>query len=239
MAVYVRDFHISAGHLLTASIISAPAALVIAKIMLPEVDEPKTRGTVQIDAPSDAANVIHAASMGAADGAMLALNVGAMLIAFLALLALADLGLRSLGHACAHSCDAWFAYELSSDWSLQTIMGYVCYPLAWLLGTEPADCLRVGQLLGMRTVGNEFLAYHQMHEWLPADGPREISERSEVLAIYALCGFANLGSIGVQIGGIGSLVPSRRADLAKLGLRAMIGGTLACHMTACVAGVLW
>src|SRR5262249_58278784 len=112
---YVRDFHSSAGPLLTASIISAPAALVISKIMLPEVDEPKTRGTVQIDAPSDAANVIHAASMGAADGAMLALNVGAMLIAFLALLALIDLGLQSLGHLFAYCAGTRFAWEVSGD----------------------------------------------------------------------------------------------------------------------------
>lgn len=238
MALYVTQFHVDAGHLLTASVISAPASLLIAKIMQPEVDQPETLGTLRIDAPSDAVNVIHAAAEGASDGAKLAINVAAMLIAFLALIALVDLVLGAAGTGAANVWQQLTGEKVTLHWSLQGIMGYVFYPLAWLLGVEGADCFRVGQLLGIKIVGNELLAYRQMHEWLQADGPRMLSERSEMLATYALCGFANLGSIGVQIGGIGALAPGRKAELAQLGFRAMLGGALASHMTACVAGVL-
>jgi len=237
MAVYVTQYKVSAGHLLTASVISAPASLLIAKIMQPEVDQPQTLDTLKIDAPSEAANVIHAAAEGAADGVKLAINVGAMLIAFLALIALADLLLGTLGSGAAALWTWAIGDPVTLDWSLTALMGYVFYPFAWLLGVEAKDCLPVGQLLGIKIVGNEFLAYGRMHEWATQDGP-QLSERSRMLATYALCGFANLGSIGIQIGGIGSLAPSRRAELAQLGLRAMIGGALASNMTACVAGVL-
>ncbi len=237
MAIYVTQFGVNAGHLLTASVISAPAGLLIAKVMQPEVDEPQTGGTLRIDAPSEAVNVIHAATLGAADGLKLALNVAAMIIAFLALIALADLVLAQLGYGVA-----WIAHlfgrSIEVHWSLTSLLGYLFYPVAWLLGVESGDCARMGELLALRTVGNEFLAYEQMHRWLPAEGERLLSPRSEMIATYALCGFANLGSIGVQIGGIGALAPGRRAELAQLGLRAMIGGLLASHMTACVAGVL-
>ncbi len=237
-AIYVTQFGVDAGHLLTASVISAPASLLIAKVMQPEVDQPQTLGTLRIDAPSEATNVIHAAAEGATDGARLAINVAAMIIAFLALIALADLLLAQLGYGVAWISAHWFSREIEVNWSLTSLVGYLLYPLAWLLGVESGDCPRVGELLATKMIGNEFLAYAQMHEWLPKEGERLLSERSEMLATYALCGFANLGSIGVQIGGIGALAPGRRAELAQLGLRAMIGGALASHMTACVAGVL-
>ena len=238
MAVYVTQFGVNAGHLLTASVISAPASLLIAKVMQPELDQPQTLGTMLIDAPSEATNVIHAATEGAADGVKLAINVAAMIIAFLALIALADLLLEQLGYGVAWVSANWFGKPLEVHWSLTRLVGYLFYPLAWLLGVESGDCPRVGELLAIKIVGNEFLAYDQMHKWLPTGGERLLSPRSEMLATYALCGFANFGSIGVQIGGIGALAPGRRAELAQLGLRAMIGGALASHMTACVAGVL-
>jgi CNT family concentrative nucleoside transporter len=238
MAVYVTQFGVNAGHLLTASVISAPAGLLIAKVMQPEVDQPQTLGTMLIDTPSEATNAIHAAAEGAADGVKLAINVAAMIIAFLALIALADLLLEQLGHGVAWVSANWFSKPVEVHWSLTALVGYLFYPLAWLMGVESGDCPRVGELLAIRTVGNEFLAYEQMHQWLPAEGERLLSPRSEMIVTYALCGFANLGSIGVQIGGIGALAPGRRAELAQLGMRAMIGGILASHMTACVAGVL-
>jgi CNT family concentrative nucleoside transporter len=238
MAIYVTQFGVNAGDLLTASVISAPASLLIAKVMQPEVDLPETLGTLKIDAPSEAVNVIHAAAEGAADGAKLAVNVAAMLIAFLALIALADLLLGGLGHGVAWSWNKTFSQSITLNWSLTALVGYLFYPLAWMLGVESGDCLEVGRLLGIKIVGNEFLAYAELHKLQTVGASPLISPRSEMLATYALCGFANLGSIGIQIAGIGSLVPSRRAELAQLGLRAMIGGALASHMTACVAGVL-
>lgn len=224
MAAYVK-FGISAGHLLTASVISAPAALVMAKIMEPETEEPRTRGTVQLDAPSEAVNLIDAAAIGAADGLKLALNVGAMLIAFLALVSLLN------------ALIGWIGHQLGLAWSLEAALSYLFAPLAWLMGIEANDCLRAGQVLGVRTVANEFVAYKDLGDWMRAttDGP---SERTRTILTYALCGFASFGSIGIQIGGLGALAPERRGDLADLGLRAMIGGMLACFMTACIAGIL-
>ncbi len=237
---------IDPGHLLTASVISAPAALLIAKVMQPEVGQPLTMGSVRLEAKSEAVNVIHAAALGASDGLKLALNVGAMLIAFLGLLYLVDLTL------------AWLGREIfGQSWSLAAALGYAFAPLAWLMGVESGDRLQVGQLLGIKIVGNEFLAYDQLARWQLQPSPalgiltgavpvellsgletRVLSERSEILATYALCGFANFGSIGIQIGGIGPLAPERRGDLARLGLRAMLGGTLAACMTACVVGAM-
>jgi CNT family concentrative nucleoside transporter len=231
LAAYI-GMNIDAGHLVTASVISAPAALLIAKIMEPEVDHPKTLGKVEIDAPSDAVNVIHAAAIGAADGAKLAINVVAMLIAFLALLAMVDYAIAASGD-WLHDRASWN----TSWWSLSALLGYACAPLAWLMGVESSDCLKVGELLGLRIVGNEFIAYQRMSEWMQ-DSAVHLSPRSQIITTYALCGFANFGSIGIQIGGIGGLAPGRQADLARLGMRAMIGGLLACFMTACVAGML-
>ncbi|MBI1903418.1 MAG: NupC/NupG family nucleoside CNT transporter [Planctomycetia bacterium] len=223
LAAYV-DMGVSARHLLAASFISAPACVLMAKIMQPEVDKPKTLGTVAVDAPIEAVNVIHAAAIGAADGAKLAINVVAMLIAFLALIELGELIVHQAGLLAGRP------FGLQWDWSLKAAFGYVFSPLAWLMGVEPGECLQVGRLLGLKTIANEFIAYEELTKM-------KLSPRSTILATYALCGFANIGSIGIQIGGIGPLAPERRADLARLGLRAMLAGMLANCMTACVVGV--
>jgi CNT family concentrative nucleoside transporter len=227
MAAYV-GMGIDAGHLMTASIISAPAGLLIAKVLQPEVDQPDTLGRAVVELPQTHSNVIEAAAEGASEGLKLALNVAAMLIAFLGLIALLDWCLASIG-----------LFYFGQRWSLSLLLGSLFSPLAWLMGVPRQDCVAVGELLGIRMVANEFIAYEKLADWIkhPRAGT-ELTERSRVLLTYALCGFANFGSIGIQIGGIGALAPERRSDLARLGLRAMLGGTLACFMTACVAGIL-
>lgn len=215
-----------AGHLLCASIMSAPAALVVAKIMVPEPDPTasKTYGTAHIELRSSDANVIDAAARGASEGLQLALNVGAMLIAFVALVAMANGiigGVASL-------------FGAAEPVTLELLLGYALRPLAWVMGVPWEDARQVGSLLGVKTVLNEFVAYDML-----AKGAGGLSHgRSLVIVSYALCGFANFGSIGIQLGGIGPLAPHRRGDLARLGLRAMIGGNLAAFMTACVIGML-
>jgi CNT family concentrative nucleoside transporter len=223
MAAYV-GMGIEPVHLLTASLMSAPAALLIAKIMQPEVDVPETLGKVESTPPMDATNVIDAAARGASDGLHLALNVGAMLIAFLGLIYMLDSMLGGVS--------GWMGYRIT----FTEVMGYVSWPFALLMGIESKDCLIAGKILGTRIVGNEFIAYIQMN---PANNPdfANVSERTKTILTYALCGFANVGSIGIQIGGLGPLAPDRRGALVKLGLRAMIGGLLACYMTACLAAV--
>ncbi|NOX57156.1 MAG: NupC/NupG family nucleoside CNT transporter [Planctomycetes bacterium] len=231
MAAYVA-MGIDAGHLMTASVISAPAALLIAKVMQPETEQPKTLGRVAITVERTSVNVIDAAAVGALDGMKLAINVAAMLIAFLALLAMFDWMIAWVGHQVGTACG------LQLHWSLSKILGYLFWPLAWLMGIEPKDCLPAGQLMGLKMAANEFVAYQRLTEWLqPASGVR-LSPRTVTILTYALCGFANFGSIGIQLGGIGGIAPERRGDLARLGLRAMLGGTLAACMTACIAGVL-
>ena len=217
---------IDAGHLLVASIISAPAALLIAKLLQPEVEESKTLGDVRVEVPKQSVNIIDAVARGTITGVKLAINVGAMLIVFIALIAVIN-GL--LG---------WFGGHFGWELSLEGIFGYVFWPFAWLMGVETGDCSKVGQLLGIKMVTNEAVAYIKMGEWLKAGGELAISERSKNIATYALCGFANFASIGIQLGGIGPLAPERQGDLARLGLRAMLGGTLAAFMTACIAGIL-
>ena len=213
-----------AGHLLCASIMSAPAALVIAKIIIPEVDPTKseTYGSLKLDLKSEDANVIDAAARGAGEGLKLALNVGAMLLAFIALIAMFN-GLVGWG----------FSLIGFEGVSLQQILGVLLAPLAWVMGVPWVDCQAVGSLLGMKTVLNEFFAYLQL-----GGMAAELQHLSLVISIYALCGFANFSSIAVQIGGIAPMAPERRSDLAKIGLRAMIGGTLAAFMTACVIGIM-
>jgi CNT family concentrative nucleoside transporter len=229
---------ISPGHLITASVISAPAALLIAKVMQPEVGTPQTRGNVSLDLPRRGVNVIEAAAIGASEGMKLAINVAAMLIAFLALIAMCDAILGWLGDALFGFRDAYGNPTLT----LARILGYAFWPLAFLMGIEFDDCLPAGELLGIKMVANEFIAYQRMGEWIAhaeqSPATRLLSERSTAILTYALCGFSNFGAIGIQIGGIGGLAPERRSDLAKLGLRAMLGGTLACCMTACVASTL-
>lgn len=225
MAAYVR-MGIPPEHLMTASVISAPASLLIAKIIVPETETPDTAGVTVSDHARVGENVIEAATIGTVDGLKLALNVGAMLIAFTALITLLD--------ALFQMIFGSFGITIT----LGQLLGYVFAPFAWVMGIPAEDCLRAGELLGIRTVTNEFVAYNQMSEWMKPGSTVNLSQRTVMLLSYALCGFANFASIGIQIGGIGGLVPEKQPVLAKLGLRAMIGGMLACFMTACVAGIL-
>ncbi len=223
---------IDAGHLVAASVISAPAALLISKLMIPETAQSVTLGHVELTVEEKHANVIDAATKGALDGMKLTLNVVAMLIAFLGLVALVDAALGLVGEWTG----ALFGYNW--HWSLAALFGYVFAPFAYLLGIPWVDCFYAGELLGKKMVLNEFIAYAQMMEWSQPDSGVVLSERSTLILTYALCGFANFGSVGIQIGGIGGIAPERRAELAILGIRAMIGGTLAMMMTACIAGIL-
>jgi len=301
-----------AKHLLAASIMAAPATLVLAKILIPETQEPLTRGTVRIEVERHSANVIDAAASGAGEGLKLALNVGAMLLAFIALIAVLNAPLQYLGSVtwsgwmiagygiagvvllaaaarlygrgksgpaagtivdtsgepigatrpagvtggvitcallgvlalmltgAAYAADgstinAWLSAgkQVPVSLSLQTILGYVLAPLAWLIGTPWQDAVLVGSFIGEKVVLNEFVAYVDLSKNMHL-----LQEHSRVIAAYALCGFANFSSIAIQIGGIGSLAPGRRADLARFGLRAVLGGSLATFMTATIAGVL-
>ncbi|HOW96178.1 MAG TPA: nucleoside transporter C-terminal domain-containing protein [Kiritimatiellia bacterium] len=215
-----------AGHLLAASVMSAPAALVMAKIMIPETGHPKTRGTVAIAYKDPSVNVIEAAANGATMGMHLAFNVGAMLVAFMSLLAMANWILQ---HAIA-----WFGPE---GVTLQRLFGWAFAPLAWVMGAPWKDCQVLGQLMGEKTVLNEFVAYTSLMQHAAAH-PGGLAYRSYVIATYALCGFSNFLSIGIQIGGIGAIAPSRKRDLARLGIYALIGGSLASFMTATIAGIL-
>jgi CNT family concentrative nucleoside transporter len=229
-----------AKHLLTASIMAAPATLMLAKILVPETQEPLTRGTVRLDVEKTTANVIDAAATGAGDGLRLALNVGAMLLAFIALIALINgpiqwLGTRAWGGDATSSINAWLSAHAGHpvDLSLQTIFGWILAPIAWLIGVPWQDATLVGSFIGEKVVINEFVAYVDMSKNLG-----QLSKESQLIATYALCGFANFSSIAIQIGGIGGLAPNRRADLARFGLRAVLGGSLATFMTATIAGVL-
>jgi CNT family concentrative nucleoside transporter len=214
MAAYVL-FGIEAQHLLTAVIMTAPGTLMLAKIFVPETQVPETRGTVKLDMERTDVNVIDAAGRGTSEGLALALNVGAMLISFLALVALVN-ALLGLVHL-----------------SLQQIFGWVFAPVAWSMGVPWRDAPTIGNLLGTRMALNEFIAYSQLGPMKAALDPRSFT-----IATFALCGFANFSSIGIQIGGIGALAPTRRHDLARLGLRAMLAGTLANFITATLAGFL-
>ena len=220
LAAYV-GMGIDAGHLLAASVMSAPAALVCAKILIPEVEESSTKGEVSLDLPKTTANLIDAAATGAGDGLKLALNVGGMLLAFIALIALFN---GALGWA-----GALVGYP---ELSLELITGYLFAPFAFLMGVPSEDILNVGTLLGKKLIINEFVAYLDLQQMIP-----QLKERSVVISTYALCGFANFSSIAIQVGGIGTIAPERRQDLAKLGMYSLLGGTLACFMTACIAGL--
>jgi len=231
---------IDISHLITASIISAPAALVIAKIMVPEAEPDRVSAEMNLSAPSQHVNLIGAAVEGASDGLRLALNVGAMLIAFLALLALIDVLLAGASSVAGQALH-WLGVMNSQQMpviTLGTILGYACSPLAWLLGIPAAECLEAGRLIGLKTVANEFIAFDQLGRATIGDGKGALSQRTVDVLTYALAGFSNLGAIGIQVGGIGGLEPSRKSELAALGLRAMFGGLLACCMTGAVAGLL-
>jgi len=214
LAAYVT-FGIDAGHMIAQSVMSAPASLVAAKMFYPETQVSVTAGDTKIAFEKDSVNALDAICIGAADGMKLVINVVAMLLAFVSIIAMINGGLGLL----------------VPDLTLQKIFGTVLAPVAWLMGIPWQDCRTVGGLLGTRMILNEFIAYLEL---MKAD----VSARAYVVATYALCGFANLGSIAVQIGGISAIAPSRRADLARLGMRAMLAGTLATFLTAAIAGAL-
>ncbi|HEY3055240.1 MAG TPA: nucleoside transporter C-terminal domain-containing protein [Thermoanaerobaculia bacterium] len=224
MAAYVLVAKVDVIHLLTAVIMTAPGAIMMAKIIVPEVDRPKTGGDVEVVVLKQDVNIIDAAGRGAIEGLHLSLNVAAMLIAFIALVALVN-GM----FGAVHNNVPWFPA------SLDIVLGWIFRPIAWAMGVTWKDSLTVGNLLGTRMVLNEFVAFAKLGE--PGVGS-SLDPRSFVIVTYALCGFANFSSIAIQIGGISSLAPSRRGDLARLGLRAMIAGTLANFLTATIAGVL-
>jgi concentrative nucleoside transporter, CNT family len=224
MAAYVKIAMVDIKHLLTAVIMTAPATIMLAKIIMPEVDEPETMGNVKVEVEKPGVNIIDAAARGAGDGLQLALNIGGMLIAFLALIALAN---GMLG---------WIHTLPGMGWlppSMERIFGAIFAPLAWLMGVSWKDCATIGDLLGTRLVLNEFVAFLKL-------GPlkAQLDPRSFTIATYALCGFANLSSIAIQIGGIGALAPTRKSDLARLGLKAVAAGSMANFMSACIAGML-
>ncbi|MCA9002128.1 MAG: NupC/NupG family nucleoside CNT transporter [Planctomycetes bacterium] len=231
LAVYIGLLGPEYGpHLLTASVMSAPAAFLIAKIMLPETEESETGSEVELKFERNASNLIEAAAMGTSDGLKLWLNVIAMLIAFMGLVALVDWPLTAMGD--------YFGME--GGLSINRIFSWVFAPVAWLMGVEGwHDCGLMGSLLGTKIAVNEFLAFDALHNMLPgSEGVAFESARSAKMAAYALCGFANFASIGIQIGGITPLAPERRTEISKLVLRAMIGGAFASWMTATVAGML-
>ena len=222
-----------AKHLLAASIMAAPATLVVAKLLVPETGTPLTRGTVKMEVEKTSSNIIDAAAAGAGDGLRLALNIGAMLLAFIALIALLNAPLTWIGDVTG------LAAAIGKPTNLATIFGYVLAPIAWVIGTPWADATTVGSLIGQKVVINEFVAYMDLSEIIKGNVPGvTLSEEGRLIATYALCGFANFSSIAIQIGGIGGIAPERRADLARLGLRAVLCGSIATMMTATIAGVL-
>jgi len=222
MAAYIAVGGADAKHLLTAVIMTAPGTLLIAKMLVPETEKPLTAGRVQMPQVEKESNILGAIARGTLDGLHLALNVGAMLITFLALLALVN---AMMGWVHIHI--SWFPY------SLEEVFGWVFAPVAWLIGIHWHDAAAIGNLLGTRMVLNEFVAFAKLGTIKSTLDPRSFT-----IATFALCGFANFSSIGIQIGGIGALAPNRRGDLARLGLRAMLAGTMANLMSASIAGML-
>jgi len=222
MAAYVLFAHVEIQHLLTAVIMTAPATIMLAKIMQPEVDTPATAGKVEVKLENTSVNVIDAAAQGAGDGLQLCLNIDAMLIAFLSLIAMMD-GIFGWAHGLA----AWIPS------SMEQLFGMIFAPVAWLLGVSWNDCATIGRLLGERLVTNEFIAFIDLGKV-----KNQLDPHSFMIATFALCGFANFSSIAIQVGGIGALAPSRKSDLARLGMRAVAAGTMANFMSACIAGML-
>ena len=223
-----------AEHLITASVMSAPAALLAAKLLLPETETPQTSGMVEVATPTDNRNTIDAAATGAKEGLYLAFNVSAMLLAFIGLVALVNALLGTAGGWIGF--DSWGAVLMpegeEAKLSLQIIFGWICAPFAWMMGIPWSEALTAGALLGEKVVLNEFVAYLSL-----AQTGEALSPRSLIIMSYALCGFANFSSIGILIGGLGSLAPERQHDVASLGMRALFGGTIAAMITAAVAGL--
>jgi CNT family concentrative nucleoside transporter len=213
---------IAAGHLLTASVLSAPASLLIAKVMFPERETPQDYRATSLF-KLDTVNGIDALCRGASEGTALAINVLGMLIAFVAFVACINFLFSAV--------QGWVG--ISSPITMQNLLGYLNAPFAWLMGVPSKDCNLIGQILGERIVLNEFIGYIDL-----LSKKDQLSERSMILATYALCGFANFASIAIQIGGIGAIAPERRGDLARLGVKSMIGGLLASYITASIAGIL-
>jgi CNT family concentrative nucleoside transporter len=211
--------------LICASVMSAPAAFVFAKLFVPETEVAETREGAEVSRERIGTSVLDALANGVTQGIRLAVNIGAMILVFVALIAMLD------------AVVVFVAREVSpgSNLTFRALYAWVFAPLAWLIGVPPADCLRVGELLGTKTIFNEFLAYRDLGAMVEAGA---ISTRSAVLSTYALCGFANFGSIGVQLGGLSALAPERRPDFARLALKAMVAGALACQLTACIVGVI-
>lgn len=224
-----------ATQLLGASVMAAPAAMLISKIMIPETSEPETKGKVKVAIEKNASNLVEAASNGAGDGLTLALNVGAMLIAFIALIALVNYILQAVGNVTGWNAALQAAY--GQPLNFQLILGWILQFLAVGIGVPWHDALQFGSLLGTKIVLNEFVAYLEMGKMIAAK--TLISDKGIMMATYALCGFANFSSIAIQIGGLGPLAPNRKSDIAKLGIKAVIGGSLATLMTATLAGMLF
>ena len=256
MVVY-PTLGMDAGHILTASFLAAPASLVIAKLMYPETEKSHSAGGAPSKIPSLDVNSLDALCRGTSEGVMLSINVMGMLIAFVAVVALLN--------SCITGMQGWFGVSPEHAVNMQTFLGWVNAPFAWLMGVTPEHCTVVGQALGERVVLNEFIGYLSLSQHKPYDPhafnalvltaqsmggapqlvyfaawhqPGVIDQRSFTLATYALCGFANFSSIAIQIGGIGAMAPERRHDLARIGFRSMIAGLLSCYMTATIAGIL-
>ena len=214
-----------AGHLFTASVMNAPAALVISKLLVPEAGEPAATSQTRLEVERTETNVIEAAAAGASQGLQLALNIGAMLIAFIALLAMVNFGVGAVGGMVG-----------AESLTLEAILGWAFAPLVWLMGVPWSDAGLVGSLVGVKIIATEFVAYLQLAGVLDTVG--SLSPRGSVIAVYALLGFANIPTIAIQIAGIGGMAPKRRGDLSRLGLKAMVGGNLAAFMSASLAGML-
>jgi len=224
---------VPANYLITASVMAAPATIVIAKLLRPEVDTPETSGAVQVKIEHEQANVIEAAAAGASQGVSLAINIVGMLIAFIALVSLFN-GLLGMFGPSLGFAKPGPGVDPATTLSLQWLFSKLLWPLAWIMGVPSADCSKVARLIGFKTVINEFVAYAEMTR-IPLE---QWTAKGRLIASFALCGFANFSSIGIQIGGIGGLAPSRKSDIARLGLWALLGGSLATFMSATIAGIL-
>jgi CNT family concentrative nucleoside transporter len=224
---------VPAEYLITASVMAAPATIVIAKLLRPETEQPVTSGAVHVKIHHEHANVIEAASSGASQGVSLAINIAGMLIAFIALVSLFNGLLAWIGTYLGFPA-AGPGVDPATNLSLQWLFSKLLWPLAWVMGVPSVDCSKVARLIGFKTVLNEFVAYAEMTK-IPMS---EWTEKGRLIASFALCGFANFSSIGIQIGGIGGLAPSRKSDIARLGLWALLAGSLATFMSATIAGIL-
>jgi len=236
------EMGVEAGHILTASVISAPAAIAVAKILLPEVEDVASPDALKMVDTSQSTNLLDAICQGASEGTKLMINIAGMLLAFIALIAIVNSSLGGLGELCESVVNRFSTEKVDYQWSLQGLLGFLFWPFAFLMGISWEESGQCGRLLGLKMVANEFVAYLDLQKILYiADAPdaaNRLSQRSTVIMTYALCGFSNFAAIAIQIGGIGGMCPERRSDLVQLGMRAMIGGALACCITGCVAGLL-